>query len=398
MPKTAFDRAEYVERLSKTKGYMAAADLDLLIVSQPENMDYLSGYANQTYPFLGFIIVVPEDDEPLWLGRESTDMPAALLTSFMGRDRFIGYPESCHSGSEIWETNSDDTVESFLANVLAERGWEKRRIGLEVETSNLPANFLQRIQNLLPDATLVQADGLGRRMRIVKSLKEVEYIRQAGVMVERAMDVAIASIAEGARQCDTAAAAYQALISGTPEFGGRIPEIEFTVGDRQPALRSLWTDEPYRQGELASLELFANRLGYKAAVTRSVSVGKPSDFVANMMAVVIDAMHEASERIRPGITYGQVGEMFHTAISRHGYEARPGVGYSFNDWGDDAKAAWLAPGDDMVFAPNHIVHMIPIMRMENGDWSLSMSSTLRVMETGAPEQITSAPNQLIIKA
>lgn len=393
---TVFERAEYIERIVKTKECMEAAGIELLIVTEPTNMAYLSGYANQTYPFEGFVIIAPEEEEPLWVGRESTDEPTARLTAFMADDRFIGYPETCHSGSDIWQTGSEDNVETFLSNVLAERGWEKRRIGLEMEASNLSAEFIQRLTSLLPQATIVAADGLCLRLRLVKSPQEIEYIRQAGLISERAMEVGVASIAEGVRQCDTAAAVYQALIAGTPEFGGREPYIEFTVGERGPAIRSFWTEEPFRQGELASLELFGSRHGYAAALTRSISVGKPSDFVADMMAVVVDAMNEALEHVRPGATYGHVGDVFHAAIGRHGYEARPGVGYSFNDWGD-AKAAWLAPGDEMVLMPNHTVHMIPVMRMENGDWGLSMSMTFRVTESGSPEQITPAPSGLIVR-
>ncbi|MEO0399410.1 MAG: Xaa-Pro peptidase family protein [Pseudomonadota bacterium] len=397
MPKTAFARTEYIERIVKTKTCMETKGIDLFIVAQPENMLYLSGYANQTYPFLGFVIIASDEEEPLWVGRESTDQPAARLTTFMSDDRFVGYPETCHSGAQIWRTDSGDTVETFLANVLAERGWDKRRIGLEFEAPNISTEFVQCLQRLLPQSTIIPADGLCASLRVVKSPQEIDYIRQAGVITERAMQIAIESITEGVRQCDTAAAVYQALVAGTPEYGGQQPYMEFTVGERGPAIRSFWTDAPYRKGELACLELFGRRFGYEAGLTRSISVGKPSDFVANMMAVVVEAMNEAYEHVRPGVTYGQVGEVLHAVITKHGFEARHGLGYSFNDWGDDGKAAWLAPGDDMILAPNHTIHMLPVMRMENGDWGLSMSTTLRVTETGPAEHLTLAPSELIVK-
>ena len=49
-------------------------------------------------------------------------------------------------------------------------------------------------------------------------------MRQAGVIAERAMNVAVEEIEVGVRQCDVAAAIYAATVGGTAEFGGDMPE------------------------------------------------------------------------------------------------------------------------------------------------------------------------------
>jgi Xaa-Pro aminopeptidase len=390
-----FERTEYLDRINAVKQRMETAGIDLLLVSEPTNMAYLSGYACITYYFRGFVVIAPEDEEPLWIGREWTDAPAARLTTFLDDDRIIGYPES-----RFFDPECD--VETFIAGVLADRGWQRRRIGMELESRQLPYAAVQRLLRRLPEATVVSADELVDHVRMVKSPAEIALTRQAGVIADRAMELGVASIDEGVRQCDTAAVIYQALIAGTPDYGGQIPDtLEFTVGERGPALRSLWTDEPFRQGELASIEIFGSRHAYSVGLTRSVAIGRPSDFVVDMMTVVAAAMEETFDQARPGATYGALADVFHAAVGRHGHQARPMVGYTIGACYlamDEIRPALLRPGDAALLEPNHVLHLIPIMRMEHGDWGFSMSQTFRVTDSGPPELLTTTPLELIVKS
>ena len=41
---TLFETGEYITRIEKTKDRMAEAGIDVLVVSDPANMNYLTGY------------------------------------------------------------------------------------------------------------------------------------------------------------------------------------------------------------------------------------------------------------------------------------------------------------------------------------------------------------------
>ena len=101
-----------------------------------------------------------------------------------------------------------------MAALIRERGWGRRRIGLEMDGYYFSPRAQQTLVAELPDATFGDAGTLVNWVRIVKSPREIDYMRQAGTLVEQAMHTAIAMIEPGVRQCDVAAAFYQAAVSG----------------------------------------------------------------------------------------------------------------------------------------------------------------------------------------
>jgi len=87
-----FERSEYLERLGKTKQRMAAAGIDVLLVSNEHNMNYLSGYDGYSSYVPQFLMVAGDVDEPLWVGREM-DVGCALNSVFIDHAGIVGYPE-----------------------------------------------------------------------------------------------------------------------------------------------------------------------------------------------------------------------------------------------------------------------------------------------------------------
>ena len=63
-----FTRQEYDARLAKTRASMQRAGIDTLIVTDPSNMHWLTGYDGWSF-YVHQCVVVPPDDEPVWYGR-----------------------------------------------------------------------------------------------------------------------------------------------------------------------------------------------------------------------------------------------------------------------------------------------------------------------------------------
>ena len=63
-----FDRAEYLARLEKVRTEMVARGMDLLIVSDPANIGWMSGYDGYSF-YNHQCVVVSMDNEPVWFGR-----------------------------------------------------------------------------------------------------------------------------------------------------------------------------------------------------------------------------------------------------------------------------------------------------------------------------------------
>jgi ectoine hydrolase len=76
-----FPREEYDARIAKTRAAMAGRGLDLIIVSDPSNMGWLTGYDGWSF-YVHQAVLVGLEGEPVWWGR-GMDANGAYRTAFM---------------------------------------------------------------------------------------------------------------------------------------------------------------------------------------------------------------------------------------------------------------------------------------------------------------------------
>ena len=62
-----FSNEEYLSRITKTKQCMLDAGLEVLIVADPANMNYLTGYDGWSFYVPQVVIVALDDNEPVWI-------------------------------------------------------------------------------------------------------------------------------------------------------------------------------------------------------------------------------------------------------------------------------------------------------------------------------------------
>ncbi len=386
-----FDREEYLARIAATKRRMATAGIDVLLVSDPCNMNYLTGYDATSYYVHQIAALALDAEEPLWIGRQM-DVACARFTTFLRPENMLGYPES-YIGAP------DRHAMAFVAETLRERGWCRGRIGVEMDAHFFTARCFQELRAGLPGTEFVDATLLVNWLRIVKSPREIEYMRQAGTIVTAAMNVAVAMIEPGVRQCDVAAAVYETSVQGTAEFGGDMPEGPWMpAGARTSAPHLTWTDAPYRAGEATNRELNACRHRYTAALARTVVLGPPPAEMAQMIPVVVEGIETALDRARPGTACHEVEAAWRDVAAAAGIEKSSRIGYSIGigypgpSWNE--RTASLQPGDQTVLAPNMTFHMIIGMWMD--DWGFELSETFRVTD-GAPEVFARMPREVFVK-
>ncbi|HMB76202.1 MAG TPA: aminopeptidase P family N-terminal domain-containing protein, partial [Kiloniellaceae bacterium] len=87
----AFSRAEYAARIAKTRKAMAAAGIELLLVTDPSNMAWLTGYDGWSF-YVHQCVLLAEDGEPIWYGR-TQDANGAVRTVFMDHANVLCYPD-----------------------------------------------------------------------------------------------------------------------------------------------------------------------------------------------------------------------------------------------------------------------------------------------------------------
>ena len=125
-PTLHFSNEEYATRIAKTRRAMQAAEIELLIVSDPSNMAWLTGYDGWSF-YVHQCVVLTHEGEPVWFGR-SQDANGAKRTSFLKHENIIGYPD--HYVQSVERHPMD-----YLCGKLRERRWDRLRIGVEMDLS-----------------------------------------------------------------------------------------------------------------------------------------------------------------------------------------------------------------------------------------------------------------------
>ena len=87
-----FSREEYLSRLAKVKKSMDQKNMDVIILIDPSNMHYLTGYDGWSFYVPQGIIVALELNEPIWFGRRQ-DSKGAKITTYLQDKNIIYYPE-----------------------------------------------------------------------------------------------------------------------------------------------------------------------------------------------------------------------------------------------------------------------------------------------------------------
>ena len=171
-----FSRDEYAQRIAKTRVAMVAAKVDVIVVTDPSNMAWLTGYDGWSF-YTHQAVILSMEGDPIWWGR-GMDALGAKRTVFMQHENIVGYDDT-------YVQNPAKHPHETLAALIKEKGWAKAIIGVELDNYYFSAAANQTLTNNLRDATFQDTTGLVNWQRAVKSETEITYMRRAARIVEK---------------------------------------------------------------------------------------------------------------------------------------------------------------------------------------------------------------------
>ena len=386
-----FPKQEFQERLTKTKQRMADEGIDVLLVTDPANMNYLTGYDAWSFYVHQLLVVMIDEEQPYWIGR-GLDANAARYTTWLDEEHIYPYPDNyVHS-----------TVRhpmDFACDFLKKKKRDRTTIAVELDAYYFTAQCYIRLAQGLKNAVFKDGTNMVNWIRIVKSDQEIDYIKKAAKISEKAMQVAFDMLNEGVRECDVAASISYAQISGMDEYGGDYPSIVplLPTGKKTSACHLTWTDETFKEGNPIIIELAGCHKRYHSPLARTAVIGMPNEEIKQLSEVVIEGINTALDVVKPGITCEEVELAWRESIEKNGVKKESRIGYSTGlnyppDWGE--HTASLRPGDRTVLEPNMVFHMIPTIDL--GHVGMEISEAFRVTETGF-EVLADFPRELFVK-
>ncbi len=386
----AFEKEEYEIRISKVRKSMDEKNIEVLIVTDPSNMAWLTGYDGWSF-YVHQCVVLSLESEPFWYGR-GMDANGAKLTVFMQHENIIGYQDD-------YVQNPEKHPMDYLCKILTEKNWAQKTIGVEKDNYYFTASCLESLQRNLVQANFVDSTGLVNWQRTVKSPRELEFIRKAARIVEK-MHARIFEVMEpGMRKNDLVAEIYHSGITGTEDAGGDYTAIVpmTPTGSDASAPHLTWDDQPIPNNSGTFFEIAGCYRRYHCPLSRTIYLGQPPQKYLDVEKAVLEGIEAGLEAAKPGNFAEDIEAAWRKTISKYGYEKESRCGYAIGlsyppDWGE--RTVSFRKGDKTVLEPNMTFHFMPALWFD--DWGLETTESIVITDSGV-ETLANVPRKLFVK-
>lgn len=284
-------------RAERLLGLLAQPDVDVMLVTDPVNVRYMTGYTGSN----GLALVGPRT--------------RTFITDF----RYVEQAaEEVDPGFERRRAPRE-LVES-VAEALP---IDPLRLGFE--DAHVTVRECERLRRLLPDRVeLVAAGSPVETLRLVKEAGEVEAMRAAARLADEAFEEVLADGLAGRTERELAASLERAM----RELGARRPSFDTIVaaGPHGALPHATPRDVRIAPGQLVTIDWGAELDGYCSDCTRTVAVGAVDDERREVYELVLAAQLAGLEAVRAGAVARAVDSAARDVITAAGYGERFGHG------------------------------------------------------------------------
>ncbi|MDH3314971.1 MAG: Xaa-Pro peptidase family protein [Gammaproteobacteria bacterium] len=302
MFKNPFSDEELSTRLANARSEMAAREIDIALISTPENIFYLTGLDHWGY-FAPHLLIVPADGEMTLVTRA---MERVTIEAQVRNALFKGHADNETAADvAIRHLNTRNAAKPRLEaaleeteDVIADLPGARFCIGVETWSSGLAYAFGAALRENVPADGWIDITGLVDKLRLVKSPEEQKLLRATAKVSDAAAEAAIAAISAGAREADVAAECVAAMIraGGQPPGFGPFIRPAHRLGEEH----TTWGDGVFEDGKPVFLEITGCVSRYHAPLGRLVHVGNMPEENARMAKTTEAAFQAVLATLKPG--------------------------------------------------------------------------------------------------
>ncbi|MDZ7801523.1 MAG: Xaa-Pro peptidase family protein [Trueperaceae bacterium] len=312
------------DRLSRVRAAMEERSLAAMLVTGPANVRWLSGF---TSPADARVLITRTD---VW-----------LLTD----GRYVAQAEQ--------ESRLPAIIERDWMGVVAER---VRSGPLGVEAEHLTLAAAARLAGRVGEEP-VRTEGLVTELRLVKDDAEVDAIRRAAALTDRAYQHVLTVVRPGLREVDVALEIERFVRSEGGD--GMAFDVIVASGARSAMPHGLASHKDIRAGELITIDMGARLDGYCADMTRTFGVGEVSDAHQALFDHVLEAQALALDAVRPGVSGQELDGIAREVLRRHGLGDAFVHGLGHGVGLDVHEGPSLGPNGEDVLAPGMVITVEP---------------------------------------
>lgn len=292
-----FPESEYEMRLKKAQETMEERNIDTLLLTQKENLEYFTGYMTTHWGAKGFAIgaaLIPKVGEPV-----------LIIPSFL---RYTA--EKTSWVKDIRGLEASHTVPRRFPDVVITAIKEKRLdrgvIGIEIGphvTVQMPLVDFDKVRSSLKNAKFVSGADVIWGARTIKSHLELERIKKACEITRKAYDRLFQEVKAGMTEQKISAIFRLAIL----EEGGDVGFTNIRAGsERYPMADTFPYDRKIRKGDMLIVDAGGAYRGYICDICRVGVVGKPTAKHKLLYETCVKAQKAGLEALKPGVKAGEV--------------------------------------------------------------------------------------------
>ncbi|WP_208454314.1 ectoine hydrolase [Methyloligella sp. GL2] len=372
-----FPAEEYRRRLNDLRGRMEERLLDAVIITDPENIMYLTDYQTTGYSFFQ-ALVVPLEGECYMVTRQMEESNV--------------YARTWVTKTRPYADNGD-AIQSLVES-LKSAGLAYATVGYERNSYFFPAYQQDRVRSAFTDGKLLDCFGIVEEGRIQKSPAEIAIMKKAAIAAEAGMRAGIEACVPGVTENEIGAAISEAMFRAGGEPPAVMPYV--TSGPRSMIGHATWEGRVVQPGEHVFMEVGGCYRRYHAALMRTVVLGELTPSVKSAEWHMLEALKEVEKAIRPGLTVSDAdnivrdiichGDHGGTLITRSGYS----IGIAFPPSWDEGYILSLMQGDSTTLKEGMTFHLIPWIWGVDGNKTMGISDTIHVTADGCESFFTLA--------
>lgn len=353
-----------MSQLDRLRGALKDRGLDAFLVTDIPNLFWLTGFTGS----FGQAIVTADS------GR------------FISDSRYTLQAREQVDGLEVATFKNPVNVEDFLQQHLTELGVQR----LAYDQNSVTVGRLLKWQDRWTGIDLQPVDDPIGELRIIKTAREVDLIRQACGLADECMQHLVSQIRPGVREIEL-------LIELETFLRRRGSEASFAPiivsGNRSARPHGVPSDKPLESGDFVTIDLGARIDGYCSDITRTVVVGAATDQQKSIYAAVLDAEQLGVSLLRPGANGREIDAAVRESLGRadlaqyFGHGLGHGLGALVHDTGR------LSPTMDQAIAADQVWTVEPGVYIE-GLGGVRIEDDVLVTADG-PEVLTFFPRDLI---
>ena len=338
----------FTDRLSRFQTKLAEAGIDVALITDDDNVYYLTGYYDYLHMEFGrpTILVVPKDGDTMLI-TPTIDLNSAKAAARV--DRIAPWNDGM--GNE-WREELPAAVRS--AGRVA------------IEPGHMPPPVRSYVNDLVAAEKITSATPILAEMRMIKSAEELQLARHAGEVATAMMQAGRMAIGDGVPEFEVAIATSQAgtrkaaeLLAAHYDDGDMSPNTHFlqimASGKDIVKTHHRASTRIMRKGEPVFLCFcgMTNFHRFKLGFDRTFWIGDADPDQVAVYEVAVASQKAALDALRPGVTAESVHAAYAEVIQEagHEYPFRCGraTGFSF------LEAPQLVTGDTTVIQPGMVL-------------------------------------------